>query len=224
MPLVDYDTNTFDYFTKIKPNIIHGSILDYGSNCGRFLHFSKEQIDPTGYTGIDIDKAAIEEGSNLYPTANWIYYPGYNPMYNSKGITNFRFELPRLYDTIISYSVLSHTSIDDFFQTIDWLYQHLAPNGSMLITYLNVKNLVLKSRFIAKRFRDFGSCDQIETDTFTYLVDNKIKDNPEDDRYLLLFINPDYLINKLSLYEVELISPDNKTFQDCILIKRDARI
>jgi SAM-dependent methyltransferase len=222
MPKIDYYINTYDYFCRLNNGPITDTVLDYGSNYGLFLHSSKNQFDEKNYTGIDVDLEAIEYGKSMFPKATFIHYNKHNYMYNPQGQNLLWPCLDTTFDTIISYSVITHTTVDDFINAVSWLYKHLNHNGKMFITYLDITNTFAKSFFYNKRVRDFGSCDEITTEDYVYIVDNKVA-IPNNNSMLLTFYNENYLSKILSNYNFKLIqnfSNKAECFQDCIIIKK----
>jgi len=110
---------TFYYFSHYVDWKQEYKILDFGSNCGNLLKSSRGKINPKQYTGIDVDADSITEGKRLFPTANWVYYNRQNPAYNPDG-ENILPTLNEKYDLIISYSVFSHTSVEDMIETVEY--------------------------------------------------------------------------------------------------------
>lgn len=221
MGKVDYYLNTFRYFRSFQPKITQGTVLDYGSNYGMFLDSSRGLFPQENYTGIDVDHEAIEEGKKLFPKANFIFYNGFNHMYNPTG-SNCRPQLNQTFDTIISYSVLTHTNIDDTVETLNWLYGKLNAGGKMLISWLSIENKTAVDFFYNKRVRDFGSCDKIIADDYVYLLENKATKVP-DIGLLLVFYRENYLRKLLTKYNYELVSAPSSTpdcFQNCIIIQK----
>lgn len=222
MSKCDYK-ETFEYFRRFNPDIIQGTVLDYGSNYGTFLDSSRGQFPEENYTGIDVDTDALDEGLNRFPKAKFIWYNGYNPVYNPDG-TEETCDFVQQYDTIISYSVFTHTSQEDMCNKIEWLYSCLNPGGTILATWLDVDSKVSTDFFYKKRIRDYGSCDLIETSDYTYLLDNRCSKTMESNiKFLLTFYKKEYLQNLLKDYQPLLVDafPDIPScFQSCIIIKK----
>lgn len=222
---INYIIDTFNYFKQLHPGIdeLHKTILDYGCNYGTFLDSGHSKLLSSVYTGIDVDLDAITDGKHMFPEATFIHSNQYNLVYNPKGEVN-RPVLSHNYDTIISYSVLTHTTVEDFFATIQWLYDHLNDDGKLLVTYLNVEHGPTKNFFHQKRVRDFGSCDNISTSNFIYLIDNKTSIVAKECQFLLLFFNNLYLSNTLSSLGYNFTLHDNipaaGCFQSCIVIDK----
>lgn len=223
MAKLDYYKDTFKYFKRLHPSITQGSVLDYGSNYGTFLDSSQGQFPEENYTGIDVDKEALDEGLKLFPKAKFIWYDGYNPVYNPNG-TEETYNFEKQYDTIISYSVFTHTSKEDMCNKIEWLYNYLKPGGTMLSTWLDIDSKPSTNFFYKKRIQEYGSCDLIETSDYTYLLDNKCSKTIEFDiKFLLSFYKKDYLQNLLKDYQpllVNAFSDIPSCFQSCIIIRK----
>ena len=223
MAKLDYYKDTFKYFKRLHPSITQGSVLDYGSNYGTFLDSSQGQFPEENYTGIDVDKEALDEGLKLFPKAKFILYDGYNPVYNPNG-SEETYNFKKQYDTIISYSVFTHTSQEDMCSKIEWLYNYLKPGGTILATWLDIDSKPSTNFFYKKRIRDYGSCDLIETSDYTYLSDNKCSKTIESNiKFLLTFYKKDYLQNLLKDYQPLLVDafPDIPScFQSCIIIRK----
>lgn len=223
MAKLDYYKDTFEYFKRLHPSITQGSVLDYGSNYGTFLDSSQGKFLEENYTGIDVDKEALDEGLKLFPKAKFIWYDGYNPVYNPNGAEEtYNFE--KQYDTIISYSVFTHTSKEDMCNKIEWLYNYLKPGGTMLSTWLDIDSKPSTNFFYKKRIQEYGSCDLIETSDYTYLSDNKCSKTIESDiKFLLSFYKKDYLQNLLKDYQpllVNAFSDIPSCFQSCMIIRK----
>lgn len=219
---IDYYADTFTYFKTLHPNITNGNVLDYGSNYGMFLDSSNGKFSEFNYTGIDVDSVALDDGRKLFPNAVFIKSQQFNEIYNPNGHL-LRPEIG-LYNTIISYSVVTHTSKEDFVDTLSWLYEHLLPGGKLLITYLDVNHPTTNQYFYNKRVKDFGQCDLITTESYTYLNDNLIQSHPVIGQFLLLFWNNTFLIeNVLYQYEEWKLHeniPAENCFQSCIEITK----
>jgi cyclopropane fatty-acyl-phospholipid synthase-like methyltransferase len=223
MSKIPYFKDTWKYFSTIHPTICDDRILDYGSNYGCFLESSKGAYNPSNYTGIDVDLDSLEEGKKRYPAATFIHSNAYNVMYNHNGIINLKPTLKDKFDSIISYSVLTHTTYDDFFSTIDWLYSLLNNYGTMMITFLDIDDKKTTNFFYQKRIRDYGKCDTISSKDWTYLIDTTISKIEKNADHFLLFFNKEFLLENLKAYKVEIIpAPINAKgcFQTCLVIKK----
>ena len=223
MTKLNYYKDTFTYFKTLHPEIVNGTVLDYGSNYGTFLDSSNGNFLHKNYTGIDVDELALQEGEKLFPDAKFVHYNGFNLAYNPNGIKGCRPLLENdQYDTIISYSVLTHTTIEDMLETIDWLFNLLKPKGKLLITWLDVDNKTTTYKFYKKRIRSFEYCDIIKTDDYIYLNDNKLSKTAKASIWLLLFFKLNYLSSILSDYNHKLVPPAlaDGCIQSCIIIEK----
>ena len=221
MAKVNYFLHTFDYFKKLHTTIDQGTVLDYGSNYGMFLDSSRGKFKQTEYTGIDVDLEAIEFGRSKFPNANFIWYNGFNHMYNPEG-DKTKPVLDLQYDSVVSYSVFTHTTIKDTLDSIAYLYTNLKPGGKMLLTWLSIDNKQAVDFFYRKRVMEFKSCDTIQTDDYTYLIDNKLS-KVEAIGMFLVFYKQDYLAKLLEGYNFTLTSAPLGAvgcFQDCIIITK----
>jgi hypothetical protein len=221
---IDYQKDTYGYFSGLNSEIVSGKLLDYGCNYGTFLDSSQGQFNSNNYVGVDVDLSALEAGKIQFPDAAFIHSNYYNSMYNPQGEQQ-RPLLPGPFQTIISYSVLTHTSIEDFYDTVEWLYSQLISGGRLMITWLDVDDPVTNHFFYNKRRMEFGKCDPIATDSWTYLVDNRLTcELPHDTLYLLLFFKREYLLGQLlNRYQRVALVPSPRTkncFQSCLIIER----
>jgi len=222
MGRVNYYINTWLYFRSLHETLRKETVLDFGSNYGMFLDSGKQFFPQEQYTGIDVDLEAIDEGRKLFPNARFIHYNRYNPMYNPLGDKNAWPDLDEKFDTVISYSVLTHATVEDTLDTIAWLYNRVKPGGKMFISWLDVENRQALKFFYAKRTYEFGRCDKIETDDYVYLIDDKVSKEPRDGMFLT-FYKKDYLSSLLDNYNHTLVkAPRNAAgcFQDCVIISK----
>lgn len=215
--------DTFKYFNSLHPTISNGTVLDYGSNSGNFLTSSGSKFPHKNYVGIDVDQSAIHLGQHLFPTAEFIHYNTFNYMYNPTGKLDVPLPVSGSYDTIISYSVFTHTTEKDMLSRIAELYRLLTPGGKLLFTYLNISSKTIVDYFTKKRIKDFGYCDPIDTQTVLYLLDADVKQEPENNKMLLTFYNTDYLLSLLSNYQSTAHPCPRNCYhciQDCIIITK----
>ena len=223
MPKVSYNLDSYAYFEHFCPHIAKGTVLDFGSNYSTFLDSSKGKFPQQQYTGVDVDEQALAVGRQQFPQATFVHYDGYNQMYNPQGKEHFPV-LDYTYDTIVSYSVFSHTSEEDLVFMISRLHQHLNPGGTMLLSWLDSYDKMTTLFFYKKRVQQFGSCDVIPKADRVYIVDNKVSATAEEGESLLTFYSKQYLSNLLSEYDFELLSaPDPRAtgcFQSCIKITK----
>ena len=223
MGKITYKIDTYRYFKYFYPDIDNKCLLDYGSNYGLFLDSSNGLFNQELYTGIDVDKEAIEEGIKLFSKAKFVHYDAYNVIYNPIGIPNHRPIFDHKFDVIISYSVVTHTTLDDFISTIDWLVSLLQDKGKLLITYLNIDHDMTKHVFTSKRIQNYGYCDEITAQDYCYLIDNKLTKEAKEGKYFLLWFKNEYLKSILKDYNYQLFDAPldiKNCFQSCIVISK----
>lgn len=222
MPKPSYTKDTYSYFLQFCPDLASRKLLDYGCGYCSFLERSNN-FPQMSYTGIDIDIDAIEANKIAYPSAKFFRHNTYNLIYNKDGDNDFRPNLSEKYDAIISYSVLTHTTINDFFDTVYYLYNGLNSGGKLMISYLDAYHEITVDFFRAKRTNEYGSCDPISTDDYVYLADNIATKSEQTKSYFLLFFKKSYLSNRLSFYNHQLIDTPagiGGCFQSCIVINK----
>lgn len=206
---------TFYYFNHFVSWDRNYKILDFGSNSGNLLKSNPGIIKHTNYTGLDVDHDAILEGQLLFPKATWYSYNRYNPVYNFTGDNS----LPILKDTynlILSYSVFSHTSIEDMLELVEYLYSRLEENGKIYFTFCNVNNRNCVEWFRNRRI----DCDQVPDSDFVYLVDNKVTYSVPTNtcQHFVSFYNSDWIFNKIKKYNPKIYTAPENWIQDCVEI------
>lgn len=203
---------TFDYFSRFVNNW-NLSILDFGSNNGNLLRSSSGLIKETNYTGVDVDKDALETGKNEFPNAKWIHYNRYNPVYNVEGIYEFP-ELTKYLNLIISYSVFTHMTIDDSTELIDYLMHYLDVGGKMYFTYCNVENIQCVEWFRRRRI----DCDPIPIRDCVYLADNRVVDGYPSDKcnHFVSFYRSEFILERFARYEPRVYTASAGWVQDCV--------
>ena len=215
--------DTFKYFSSLYPNITNSTVLDYGSNHGNFLASAGSKFDQKNYTGIDVDLSAIESGKEQFPNAEFIHYNAFNHMYNPTGLENLDLPITKKYDTIISYSVFTHTSEEDFLDRLEQLFAFVVPGGRILFTFCDPEDTTTINFFTRKRIKTFGKCDIISTSSKLYLIDAEIKFIPEIDKMLITFYNKEYLKSILSKYSISIHTAPLgclNCFQSCVMLQK----
>lgn len=204
----------FDHFVNWNKDF---KILDFGSNSGNLLRSNPGIIDHNRYTGIDIDHEAIIEGQQMFPNANWCSYNRHNPVYNFSGDNSLP-DLKDNYDLILSYSVFSHTSLEDMLELVDYLYSLLNANGKLYFSFCNINNKNCVEWFRNRRI----DCDEIPYSNLIYLVNNKISYNfPKVQcEHFVAFYDPDYLCDKLKKFQPKINPAPNDWIQDCVEISK----
>ena len=212
------DIPTFDYFSAMTPSFAGKRILDFGCNKGNLLRSSNGRLSQTQYTGIDIDKEAIERAKTLYPEATWIHYNRKNPLYHPNGDNS----LPVLdgqFDLIVSYSVFAHMDIDDTVDVVRCLYKHLTPGGSLFFSYCNVNRPLCIDYHTNRRIKRYGHCDPLCTPTYLYLINEHTSKAPPTGKcdLFISFYDEGWLLNKLNEFKPRTIPPPRKWSQECMV-------
>jgi len=123
-----------DRISKIDPEWYKKEILDFGCNVGHLLTTSDGKINPTKYTGVDINHNSLEIAKNLHPSATWTHYNGYNSTFNPTGDTNEPFRVKNKPEIIIAYGVFTHCDFNEIIRIIDYMKTILAPNGIIVFS------------------------------------------------------------------------------------------
>jgi len=200
-------SNVYDLYNNVNEVIDfqNKKILDFGGSFGNLIASSNGKIHENNYTCIDVDKEAIREGKKNFPSAQWIYYNAYNPVYNPNGIDI----LPKLefYDIIFSYSVFTHTDYYIMDKFINHFKTKLNKNGKIYITFLSQQDNNRLDWYKNKRTIQYGDCDEfILNDTYFYLVDNKqLKIIPKSCNHLLTFYNDNFISKYGNVFESNLL-------------------
>lgn len=149
------NTNRYPLFREILGDPTGKTVLDFGGNRGNLLHFSGGEIDEGKYTSVDVDTDGIRSGRMEFPTAKWVHYDRYNSMYAHSGKRGYNFPQipPAAY--VWAYSVFSHTTLDEFTNTLGWLSEHTLKK--MAVSYLSLDSLPLLRYFYDRRNRHYGS-------------------------------------------------------------------
>ncbi len=211
--LIEY-IPTFNYFSSLGCTW-GGDILDFGSNCGNVLKSNPGVIQHSSYTGVDVDMEAIIAGKEVFPTATWQWYNRYNPVYNPFGTH----ELPVLhkqYNTIVSYSVFTHTTLADMVEIIDHLYANLADNGTLMFSYCNID-----SRRTIDWLKMRPNPVTLVPGDIVYLVNNKITTTvPKHVGTFVSFYRESVILKEFEKYNAVSIPAPKGWYQDCIIIKK----
>jgi hypothetical protein len=155
--------------------------------------------------------------------AEFIHYDSFNYMYNPIGIENLPLPIKNTYDTIISYSVFTHTTEEDFLIKLEQLFTLVKYGGKILFTFCDPSDQVTVDFFTQKRMSIFGKCDIISTSTRLYLVDADIKDIPDPNKMLITFYNSDYLQDLLAKYQISIHKAPKECrgcFQSCVILQK----
>lgn len=130
----------FAYFNKQLdyPDWDDKAVLDFGGNWGNLLHNSDCTIRPENYYCLDVLAEAIEEGRKKFPLAHWFHYNRYNCSFNPEGFEDE--PVPAMgteFDLILSYSVFTHTTLEEMKDLVGQLGARLAPGGVLAFTFID---------------------------------------------------------------------------------------
>lgn len=188
--------NVYNFFKKYGVDFTNKKILDYGCDTGRLLRQYQTNLNNYMYTGFDVREEVILLNRMEFPNQNWIYQNIHNPAYNPNGSELLL--LDSSYDLIVSFSVFTHTSYEEFDQCISHFYHHLNPNGEMFLTFLALNNDVVLNKLREKRINRYGSCDVFyDPNDYYYVTNNKIVSEFPDKCDLILTL---YNNNTISQY------------------------
>ena len=184
----------FEQYTSFE----NKSVLDFGCNHGNFVRYQSHH----DYTGIDIDKNIIENNKTQYPGYKWIYYDGYNHMYNPYGSEELI--LDREYDICVAFSVITHMSEIETVNVIRKLKEHCK---ELYVTFYSNKNQQALEQICKYRKLDIPDI----SGNRSYLI---------TDNYIWAFYDDDY-ISKLLDGKVVNTSFDCRTLmgmQKCLIL------
>ena len=135
-------TNRFPLFKKTIGSLKNKKILDFGGNQGNLLYFSNGEIEQKNYFCIDVESDAIESGKNEFPNATFLHWNKFSPMYNHDG--NINEPLPLLnqkFDVAFSFSVITHTDLQEFKLYIEYLKQY---SNNVIVSFIDINISGLK--------------------------------------------------------------------------------
>ena len=90
------------------------------------------------YYCIDVLPEAVENGRKRFPRAHWVHFNGYNCSFNPLGTAGL--PIPDLgieFETILAYSVFTHTTRDEMNELIGQLRRRLTPGGTLAFTFID---------------------------------------------------------------------------------------
>ena len=102
------------------------SILELGSGMGTFTHTCKE-LDFKNYTGVDLSEQEISIVSNLYSEYKFC----------CDDIIHFLKLYPFKYDLIYMNQVFEHLTLEQAYEILPLIYEHLTPNGKLINIFPN---------------------------------------------------------------------------------------
>ncbi len=128
-------SSQFAYFNRQldDPDWRGKKVLDFGGNNGNLLFGPDCTIRLEDYYCVDVIREAIADGRGRFPQAHWIHYNRYNCSFNPDGIAGL--PLPDMgteFDTIVAYSVFTHTTREEMKELVGQLRTRLAPGGAGL--------------------------------------------------------------------------------------------
>lgn len=114
------------------------TVLDFGGNEGNLLQDHDCTISPEKYYCVDVIGEALEEGRKKFPQAHWVHYNRYNCSFNPEGVRGL--PIPDVgveFDTILAYSVFTHTTREEMHDLVGQLQTLLAPGGVLAFTFID---------------------------------------------------------------------------------------
>lgn len=130
----------FAYFDEQldHPDWREKRVLDFGGNKGNLLLDPACTIRHRNYYCLDVIREAIDEGCEAFPEANWFDYDRYNCSFNPEGIVDLAVpDLGVEFDSILAYSVFTHTAWDETKDLVEQLCERLAPGGAFAFTFID---------------------------------------------------------------------------------------
>jgi hypothetical protein len=202
--------NVREYFESIK-KLDNSKVLDFGCNHANFLlkEFNGK------YIGVDVDNKVLKNNKNKFPQHTWIHYNKYNYQYNCNlHIVDTWPNLPNNIDTVIAFSVFTHTTFEEYQYTTSKLQQHLSNDGNILSTFFSSLDKKTLYSVLSHRPEYFKDCqedivDKLFKKDVIYLCVNtlskqvsifdSLKDLPKfsNRNYFLTFYNDQWLQDNL---------------------------
>jgi len=193
--------NVREYFEQYI-DFSNQSVLDFGCNHGNFIRYTPHNE----YTGIDINKQIIDINKTKYPQYQWLYYNGYNYMYNKKGTA--KLQLENKYDVAVSFSVITHMYENEMLEVVDTLKKNCS---KLLLSYYSNTNKDAYENICRYRNLKAENWKAISQSNVYYL-------KTED--FLWTFYNDEY-IKSLLQCDIKETKYDTKTLlgmQKCLII------
>lgn len=190
---------SFYYFKKIFPKIDKGEVLDFGFGNSPFLSPNIDDPDNPrfnhqNYTGLDTNQFYIDTSKPIFPQTNFYHIDIKNQVFPTR---------EKFYDFSISYKGLTNCDIDTFFSVIRFMYEQTKKGGYLILNYLDENDKNIVDYYTDLRTREFGSCDDIRTPKWKYLIDNYISYENLPGKYFNLFLNQNYLIKELDGWNIK---------------------
>ncbi|MGH8512780.1 MAG: class I SAM-dependent methyltransferase [Gammaproteobacteria bacterium] len=130
----------FAYFNRQldDPDWRGKKVLDFGGNSGNLLLGPDCTIRLEDYYCVDVIREAIADGRGRFPQAHWIHYNRYNCSFNPDGIAGLPVpDMGTEFDTIVAYSVFTHTTREEMKELVGQLRTRLAPGGALAFTFID---------------------------------------------------------------------------------------
>ncbi len=189
-------------------DITNKRIIDYGGHNGDLLFYSQGRIKEKDYTVIDVDSNALTEGKKEFPNANWIHNDIFNYVYNQ---TESELTFPTLksdYDYIFSFSVFTHTDLNELVETLKWMIS-LEPKKIML-SFVDTTNKSMIEWFYERRIKEYGWCIDFRNiiENICYVLDNDIilnnvtKPIVTNNDFFITFYRSDFLLQYLREHNI----------------------
>jgi ubiquinone/menaquinone biosynthesis C-methylase UbiE len=205
-------------------------ILDYGGNAGNILVDGLDyyNLQQSQYTCLDVDNDALNQGSKLYPHANWIKHNAFSPAYHQQGQHNCKFPFPdQTFDYIFGYSIHSHTTLEALLFDLTEMYRVCKPNGIIATTVVDAD---FCQHLWAKRVRDYGSAIDYKeiaaTQTYNYFINNNVLTQTSrtnvDIKFFISIYNLNWLCSKLESlnYNVKIAKDYAPFHQPMVIINK----
>lgn len=151
--------NVREYFEQYI-DFSNKSVLDFGCNNGNFIRYNPH----SQYTGIDINKEIIDTNKIKYPQYQWLYYNGYNYMYNKNGTE--KLQLENQYDIVVAFSVITHMHENEMLEVIKNLKKKC---GKLLLSYYSNTNKSAYENICRYRNLKADKWDEITESNVYYL-------------------------------------------------------
>lgn len=223
--------NVREYFELIK-SLSNTKVLDFGCNHANFLI---NDFDGT-YIGLDIDQDLLAKNKLKYPQHKWVHYKNYNYQYNCDfDIVQEWPVLDNDINTVIAFSVFTHTDFTELSNTAAKLQSHLSPGGDLLLTFFSsldkdtIRKILLHRDNLFNGYIDDIIAQVYETNISYVCVNIKsnqvfvltdIEDLPKfsNDTYFLTFYNDNWLKSKMNgdMIDVSNNFTDIRSTQKCL--------
>lgn len=109
-------------------------VLDFGCNTGNLLRTAAGLLDLNNYTGIDVNKPALDIAHKEFAGAKFVYYNKFNCTFNQAGNKSEPFPLNEKFDVIVCYGVFTHFFMNEIKSTVEMLKKHLKPEGVLVFS------------------------------------------------------------------------------------------